>query len=213
MSGGGRILKDKSDEKFTFFKNSKKGRVKFKNIPYKKAFSVAEAMITLLIVSVALAAAAPMMSKRVLQSQRQTQYQPIPKGAVIFFNVAPSKCPAGWERMIDENPAWAGKYFRIAGKDNVGQWQDSAIPNIKATLSGARDYGLFDNGSGAIKVSNFTWEWDNNLGGAWLQTKPERDSISWNDAKFDASAYNSIYKDSVNEVRPPSVALLACQKL
>ncbi len=68
MSGGGQALKDRSDKKFTFFEKINFDSLDLIILPSKKGFSVAEAMITLLIVSVALAAMAPMMTKKMKTS-------------------------------------------------------------------------------------------------------------------------------------------------
>ena len=54
----------------------------------KRAFSIAEAMITFLIVSVVLAAAAPMMTKKSKPHIEPEKENPIPKGAVMFFDSA-----------------------------------------------------------------------------------------------------------------------------
>lgn len=99
----------------------------------KKAFSVAEAMIALLIGSVALAAASPMITKqiksqnftdtqfRIIVDRLETLENAIPKGTVAFFSndVTPQSttnpCPHGWA-MAPES--WKGRFFRMADENN-----------------------------------------------------------------------------------------------
>ncbi len=64
FAGGGELCHNRSDKKFTFFEKAPKISVCEEIKKARKAFSVAEAMITLLIVSVALAAMAPIMTKK-----------------------------------------------------------------------------------------------------------------------------------------------------
>ena len=112
----------------------------------KKAFSVAEAMIALLIGSVALAAAAPMITKQLkTQNFTDTQFRvimdrlerleqnsgQIPEGTVAFFssNVvaqsATNPCPAGWSMA----PAsWKGRFFKMAAETSqIGTEQDQSL--------------------------------------------------------------------------------------
>ena len=111
-------------------KNSKKTSSFHKK--QRKGFSVAEAMIALLIGSLALGMAAPMITKQVKsQTFADSQYRvimdrlekleqnsgQIPKGTVAFFssNVvaqsATNPCPAGWSIA----PAsWKGRFFKMA---------------------------------------------------------------------------------------------------
>ncbi len=68
FAGGGQALKDRSDKKFTFFGKILKCCFVLYSSSSKKGFSIAEAMVTLLIVSVALAAMAPIMTKKAQNS-------------------------------------------------------------------------------------------------------------------------------------------------
>ncbi len=58
----------------------------------KRGFSIAEAMITLLIVSIMLAAMAPIMSKRRVSGGSSTSG--VPAGAIMFFDL--DSCPPTW---------------------------------------------------------------------------------------------------------------------
>ncbi len=82
----------------------------------KKSFSVAEAMITLLIVSVALAAMAPIMSRQIKNNSAVTQKLQLPSGMISFFNKPCSAADGGWSDVPD---AWKGRYPRIAGNYKV----------------------------------------------------------------------------------------------
>jgi len=85
----------------------------------KNAFSIAEAMMTLLIVSVALAAAAPLISRQVKNSTVANigAVAGVPYGAVMYFDPdLVNACPDGWEKM----PAkYEGRYFRAAGTYDI----------------------------------------------------------------------------------------------
>jgi len=97
-----------------------------------KAFSIAEAMITLLVVSIAIAASAPLISRQMKNSNisntqiRHLQQQidelrtqieegAVPAGTVAFFDLG--TCPGGWT-ALDAN--YAGRFIRIAGTDTGG---------------------------------------------------------------------------------------------
>ena len=97
----------------------------------RAAFSIAEAFITLLIVSVALGSAAPLISKsmknsqisnfQIMQLQQQMQQlrtevinNRVPAGTIAFF--AASTCPPGWSRVPD---TYNGRFPRFAGNYNI----------------------------------------------------------------------------------------------
>lgn len=65
----------------------------------KRGFSIAEAMMTLLIVSIMLAAMAPIMSKRRVSGGSSTSG--VPEGAIMFFNL--NRCPPTWSRLSNNN--------------------------------------------------------------------------------------------------------------
>ncbi len=117
------------------FLNTFKGVVKIKkhlfksyfNIKVQKAFSVAEAMVALLVGSIALGMAAPMITKQIRQNnfvdaeQRIIRNQIdniIPEGAIMFFNAR--RCPTGWAPVTN----LGGYYPRIANVDADGTYND-----------------------------------------------------------------------------------------
>lgn len=105
----------------------------------RKGFSVAEAMIVLLITSLALAAASPLISKMMKSSgsdkveynnledkienledkleileDKLAELETIPSGSVVFFNLA--NCPTGWKNAT--TLGWGGRFFRVADSSN-----------------------------------------------------------------------------------------------
>ena len=86
----------------------------------KKAFSIAEAFITLAIVGVAIGMAAPLVSKQ-MKNANLTNAEILfikdkldkMSGGIMFFEHA---CPRGW---TDMSSSYAGRYVRIAGKYNI----------------------------------------------------------------------------------------------
>ena len=92
-----------------------------------KAFSVAEAMIALLIGSIALGMAAPMITKQVKQNNYVDAERRIidnkinniiPNGAIMFFRTSP--CPDGWAPVT----GLGGFYPRIADVNQRGTYID-----------------------------------------------------------------------------------------
>lgn len=105
----------------------------------KRGFSVAEAMVVLLITSLALATASPLISKmmksdgaskigynnleekienmenklEILEEQLK-DLETIPSGSVVFFNLA--SCPTGWKNVT--TLGWGGRFFRVADTNN-----------------------------------------------------------------------------------------------
>ena len=104
-----------------------------------KAFSLAEAMIVLLIGTIALGMSAPMISRqlknetmnnvqfqvlnrKIERLEQQVRNSGIPKGTVAFFDnsvVAESvsnPCPAGWEKV---QANWNGRFPRFSGEHTL----------------------------------------------------------------------------------------------
>ena len=92
------------------------------------AFSLAEAMIVLLVATIALGMSAPMISRQLKnETANDIQFQVLrreieklknnqntPKGAVMFFDLA--SCPDGWD---DVSSSWNGRFIRIAGSYDI----------------------------------------------------------------------------------------------
>ncbi len=198
-------------------------------------------MITLLIVSVALAAMAPMISKNVsgtsginienIKNQiiEELKKELVPKGSIMFFNgnyLSPqNKCPEGWINLVDENAAWAGRYFRVAAKDNIGTWQASALPNIIGDIGLDNNMAIDDWGSGATGQSriNGAFYYDWRPGRYEAGNAPDRrDSgrVNMDASRLMGVQYSPYGRDrnesdpngTWTEVRPSTVVLLTCQK-
>ena len=133
---------------------------KRKKIP---AFSVAEATITLLIGSIALGMAAPMITKQIKQNNfTDTQFSliknqnnnlnqeilelkekirileemdsSIPQGAIMYFDS--TTCPDGWTPLSKKYSQASGSFIRNLGesKRTLGSYQASAVPDIDLAL-------------------------------------------------------------------------------
>ncbi len=96
----------------------------------RRGFSVAEAMIALLIGSIALGMAAPMITKQIKQNNfadterrilRQKIETAIPSGMVSFFNIPCNEIMPenSWRDVPD---SYKGRYPRIAGTINVPKY-------------------------------------------------------------------------------------------
>lgn len=125
-----------------------------------KAFSVAEAMIALLIGSLALGMAAPMITKQIktqnftdaqfVALQRQIEElresQGVPTGAIMFFDL--HRCPDGWDFVGDE---YIGDYPRIVGEgdDNeVGDQLEQMVhrhKHVSPIMQVPKNEGAFSN--------------------------------------------------------------------
>jgi len=171
------------------------------------AFSVAEAMITLLIVSVALAASAPLISRQVKNNAAANLPIPtIPSGAVMAFDL--DACPPTWSPLTNRYAGTEDAFIRNIGTTagTKGTIKNPGLPNIRGYLGRNGDFGFATNGNyrleGAFYVTTDRLP---------FRTEGNNSTFSYNVA-FDASRSNPIYNDSVTEVRPKSLALLYCRK-
>lgn len=86
------------------------------NTSFCKAFSVAEALIVLLIFAVWLAMSTPLFTKRT-KSAIPDMVSNVPSGAVMYFDPDfRTSCPDGWS---DVSSKYEGRYIRIAGSFDV----------------------------------------------------------------------------------------------
>jgi len=78
-------------------------------------------MMTLLIVSIALAAAAPLLSRQMknatVRNLPVTGGDNIPAGAIMFFELP--RCPEGWEPVVTNANGLSGFYPRLAGENDT----------------------------------------------------------------------------------------------
>lgn len=203
FSGGGAASERK------IFKNFKKREIYQKILisnqyfRKKKAFSIAEAMITLLIVSMALAAMAPIISKQ-QKASLAIQDAAIPIGAIMMFDL--DSCPVGWRPLTDKYSDAAGSFFRNLGgsASERGSLQNDAVPNITGTFTGR---AITDHGYEAAGA--FTGE-----AGTYYVAQTYT-GLNAGAAKFTFNAQNSspVYgRDDSNEVRPKNLAFLYCRK-
>ena len=190
-----------------------------------KAFSVAEAMIALLIGSVALGMAAPMITKQIKQQNfQEVQYrilsqQLVPSGAIMFFDLA--QCPEGWSRL---DAKYNGRYFKVAGNYTIC---DKAGENSDGTCKGSAVKTVTDNNRGVFSgdaIRNMKGEFSayemgrseseiNYATGVFtVQTGTARGSSdhSGKAPKFGFDASRVV--PTADENRPRSVSMLACRK-
>lgn len=205
----------------------------------KKAFSVAEATIALLIGSIALGMAAPMITKQIKQNNfNDTQFSLLnqqnnnllerinelediirnlsdndstPAGAVMFFDL--SKCPSGWTELSSKYSKASGAFIRNLGESGraVGSYQAGAVPDIELALR--VDY------NGGSLTTNKLSEYgnDDNNRGALFPTGGA-DEPMFNISKQSKTnragdlIKSDVYNKDVQEVRPNNIALLACRK-
>ena len=119
----------------------------------KKAFSVAEAMIALLIGSLALGMAAPMITKNIkVQGTADAQIRVLikrieelenrlePEGKVTFFY--DRTCPTGWSQIkANDGSSLDGHYIRLSTvSDDIGNTLDPSLPNIKGGFPGVGNF-------------------------------------------------------------------------
>ncbi len=164
----------------------------------RKAFSIAEMAIAMVIGSIILGMAAPMITKQMKNENIESvqleiiKKTLIPSGAIMFFDRA--ECPDGWTALNSD-----GAFIRDIGgeADERGVIQECGVPNLKG-WNGVGDDGR---GDGVLfKLNTSIIGGDSGDGGNDLAVD------------FDASRYSSVYKDGLNEVRPKNIAYLACKK-
>lgn len=165
-----------------------------------KGFSIAEAMVTLLIVSMALAAMAPILSKK-MKNDAIGAKSAIPTGAVMAFDL--DSCPDGWIPLSTKYSDSEGAFIRNIGGNALskGTVQLDAAPNL--TFQFAMD--------DVMAAYNF----GGNAGYKSGSTVSLHASSEWNGtvAIFDAKRASAAYgRDDTTEVRPKNIALLYCRK-
>lgn len=182
----------------------------------KKAFSVAEAMIALLIGSIALGMAAPMITKQLktqnfsdtqsrflLERMERLEAEMNPEGIIRFFY--DRACPPGWTPITAaDGRSLDGHYLRLSSSsddDEIGTTLEPALPNIIAGFPGVGQY------HGGVKPAEF-WAEDTDKDGLYgaivrrnVSDHPKngvrvgnQDTAEREDYfHFDASKYNSVY--------------------
>ena len=200
----------------------------------KAGFSIAEAMVTLTVVSVAMAASAPIITKATKNSNNSVDIDVIlrqlePPGMVKFFH--DRGCPTGWEPLTaDDGSSLEGYYIRLTTNgNNAGTTLEPSLPNIIAGFPGVGQWNA--QGDNAKPGKFYELDTDKNgLYGAMRRvnteyspvygvrvdnTEAERDDYF----EFNASLHNEVYgraektdKTNTDEVRPRSVNIVACKK-
>ena len=196
----------------------------------RKAFSVAEAFIVLLVGSIALGMSAPMLTKQIkAQNMTDTQFRVInreadelrdlvndlmeeiedlrnnnngstPSGAVMYFDL--SSCPEGWTPLTNKYPKAANSFIRNqSGSDRtIGNWQQNAAPEISGTFDGNTN----DDGL-KTKTGPFYTVSTENKGGDGAN--------GGGTVGFKASRSSEVYgRNNAAEVRPDNIVLLACRR-
>ena len=161
-----------------------------------RAFSVAEALMTLLIVSCLLAMCAPLFSKRANSNFALEASLIIPSGAIMYFDL--ESCPNGWSPLTETHPEAANAFIRnISGTAREkGSVENSAVPNITGMTNGEQsgrvtNEGAFYSTSGGVARGG-------DYGGNLLY--------------FDASRVSEVYQNGVTEARPYNIGFIACRR-
>ncbi len=211
--GGGRF--EGNLNRFQLQKKDKKSCSFLQN--KMKAFSVAEAMIALLIGSLVLGFSAPMISRQIKYNnmsdvqmqvlnkkieQLRANQTSIPSGAVIAFN-RPS-CPDKWTPLTTIISDTEGAFIRNIGgnADAKGTVQLDAAPNITGSHGGHGGYHGWGSANGSfVKTGKI-----NGRGAA------DKNSSGYEQIDFDACNSSDSYCREATEVRPKNIALLYCVK-
>lgn len=180
----------------------------------KPAFSIVEAFITLLIVSIALASAAPLISRQVKHSQFSSlqvlelvkKIEELESGSSMQGAVVPfyglTTCPTGWKALTEKNLNYEGVFIRNIGGNASDRElvQDDAAPNFSIQIPINEDLQAGLGGSAYSGIIN----------GEVSSLIADNTSTS-KYAVFNASKANDSYQD-VDEIRPKNIALLYCVK-
>ena len=199
----------------------------------RAAFSIAEAFITLLIVSVALGSAAPLISKsmknsqisnfQIMQLQQQMQQlrtevinNRVPAGTIAFF--ADDDCPPGWTQLGN---AYNGRFPRFAGNYNICD-KDGETNGTCSSESTTASVAVNELQGDAIRnitgviPTNIRDKYDNNMPEDAFQFKDETGYFyGWPDGRYNGwkiSFDSSRVVPTARENRPKSVGLLGCVK-
>lgn len=188
----------------------------------KVAFSIAEAMIALLIGSLILGFTAPVISKQIKYNnmsdvqmqvfnkkieQLRANQSNIPSGAVMAFNR--TSCPDTWTPLTTIIANTEGAFIRnIGGNAGAkGIIQEDAAPNIQGTWVSSADSlnsGNENRWTGAMFHRNLSVRVSNGPG--------DHDAAHYQ-VFFDASRSSTVYgRNNATEIRPRNIALLYCVK-
>ena len=117
-----------------------------------------------------------------------------PKGTILPYTGLLSNIPSGWHLCdgTDDTPNLIGQFLQ--GSNSPGNFIEPAIPNIKGDTASTSELGINYGitGNGAIRMEPY---------GVANYSYP---ASPGNILYFDASRYNSIYKDDCNTVQPPA---------
>ena len=195
----------------------------------RKGFSVAEAMIALLIGSIALGMAAPMITKQVKQSNftdtqlrivnnqnndlreiiddlrerienlENAESSGIPVGTVAFFNL--ESCPDNtWQNVTELG--WGGQFFRVA--DELNPRNMAQEQSIQEHWHNLPNFKLYDKRAG--------WTGGHGmfaLNGEYVRSYAYAGAVYRVNHGFSGSPLVS----AVNETRPKNVPLTTCVKI
>ena len=191
----------------------------------RKAFSVAEAFIVLLIGSIALGMSAPMITKQIkAQNMADAQLELLkrtimPRGAIMFFDL--DDCPDGWAPLDSK---YNGRYFKVAGDyticDKDGENSDGTCKGSAVTTVTDNNIGVFSGDAIRNIIGEFTAYEMGRFGVADIATGPF--SVAINDEIRGASSHSgrapmftfdaSRVVPTADENRPRSVSMLACRR-
>ena len=202
-------------------------KINTNKLKQQTAFSIAEALIALLIGSLILGMSAPLITKQIKNQtltdtqlqilQRQidalrTNQAGIPAGTVVFYDG--TSCPEGWDLLTRTYPNARGAFIRNVGDaTSIGDFQQNAAPNITGKMenflggSSSQNYhNLTLSGAFSNEYLPNTDVFNSYYSGGYLDIM----TINFDASEGGTTPYG---RDNTTEVRPDNITLLACRKM
>ena len=135
-------------------------------------------------------------------SQDGSNGDSLPLGTIIAYNGPLSAIPVGWHLCdgSDGTPDLRGRF--LDGSDTPGIFLEAALPNLVGNAWYVPHGGYYEiYGNGVFEISR-SGSYGNATSGGHTHN-----------INFDASRYNSIYKDDCDTVQPPAFTVYYIMKI